>query len=117
VAAGDLDARGTQGIGGKVEHGRGGQADVNDLDTRFSQAAHQGRAQLRPAQATVTTHGHCRLPFAQGQRAKGPAQRLRHRRVDGAGHDTADVIGLENGSCQLHRVSLSVLMDQSWPEL
>ena len=81
VATGDLDATLACGAGREVQHGRGGQANVDHLDACGHQAANQRCREFRAAQAPITPHGHSVLSLRQGMRSKGFAQAFRHLRV------------------------------------
>ena len=107
VAAGDLDAGGTQGAGSKVQHRSGARANVDHVQAGFGQPQFQRRHQRRPRQAAIAPHGHGALAFGTRRRTKGAPQRARQCFVHRGGHHAANVIGLENGRMDLHRLAFT----------
>ena len=108
VAASHHDAAGAQGAGRKVQHGRGAHAHVQHVDARLDQPGHQCLAERRAGQATIAPHGHHPLTLGQGSLAKGPPDTARYVLVQRRRHDAANVVGLEDGSSNLHSGVLSV---------
>ena len=102
VAAGDLDTAGAQRAGGKVQHGGGALANVDDRYPHVHQPGDQRLAQRWPRQAAIAAHGHGGLLCLAGGHAKGPAQGAGHVGIQGAGHDAAHVIGFEDGGGNVH---------------
>ena len=104
VAARHLDAALASGAGHKVQHGRGGQANVDDLNTSRHQTPYQRGRQCGATQAAVAPHRHRALTLGQGMRAKCLAQALGHLLIQGGRHDAADVVGFEDRRGDLHGV-------------
>ena len=102
VAARDLYAALAQRAGGKVEHGRGAHADVDDFDARFRQPARERGGQRGAGKPPVAPHGNHALALRDGMRAEGAAQRQRHAFVQGGGRGAAYVVSLEDGGGDLH---------------
>ena len=99
MAAGDLNAAAAQRVGGKVQHRRGGHSDINHLQAGCNQAAYQRRTQRRPAEPAVAANRHRQFTQRACRAAKGPTQRLGQVLIDGARHNAANIVSLENGSC------------------
>ena len=102
MAASHLDAAGAQGVGRKIEHGRGDHAHINHLHAGRHQPAHERCAQGGSTQAAIAPDSHCAFTLFERHGAKSTPQRLGHGLVNGGGHDAPDVIGFENGRGQLH---------------
>jgi hypothetical protein len=109
VAAGDLDAAGAAVFAARgrdvVEHRRGDRAQVHHVQAGGGQAADQRRAERRAGQAPVAADRHGLVTGQQRHRAEGTAQFVSKAVVDGIAHHAADVVGLEDGSGNLHGVS------------
>ncbi len=86
----------------EVEHRRGHHADVDHIDASRDQAAHQGGAKRRAAQAAIAPDGDGFLAFVEGAAAEGATQCLGQFFIEGGGDDAADVVGLEDGAGDLH---------------
>ena len=106
VAAGHLDAAVAAVLGARrrdvVQHRRRHGADVDDVEAGRGEAAHQRGRQRRARASAVAADGDRALAGRERLAAEGAAEVLGEARVDRLADDAADVVGLEDGSGDLH---------------
>ena len=93
-----LAARG----GHVVEHRRGDGAEIDHVQPRRGQAAHQRGHQARAGEPSVAPDRHRALAGGDGFAAEGAAELLGKVLIDGLADHAADVVGLEDARVDLH---------------